>query len=96
MLVIPLPPFIGVERTSMKQPSAHIELRLFATLTRFEPSNARRYPINTGSKVGHVLAELQIPQTEAKLIFINGVKGTLETLLYGGERVGIFPPVGGG
>ncbi len=80
----------------MKQMSEHIELRLFATLARFAPSNAGHYPITAGTKVGHLLAELQIPPMEAKLIFINGIKGTLESPLYGGERVGIFPPVGGG
>jgi len=80
----------------MKQPSEHIELRLFATLARFTPSNAGHYPIAAGTKVGHLLTELQIPPMEAKLIFINGIKGTLDTPLCGGERVGIFPPVGGG
>jgi molybdopterin converting factor small subunit len=33
---------------------------------------------------------------QAKLIFINGKKENLESRLYGGERVAIFPPVGGG
>ena len=30
------------------------------------------------------------------ILFINGIKANLSTKLSGGERVGIFPPVGGG
>jgi molybdopterin converting factor small subunit len=37
-----------------------------------------------------------MPREKAKLIFINGVKAELTSTLEGGERVGIFPPVGGG
>jgi molybdopterin converting factor small subunit len=43
-----------------------------------------------------MLDHLDIPTVKAHLIFINGVKRSLETRLHGGERVGIFPPVAGG
>jgi sulfur-carrier protein len=43
-----------------------------------------------------LLAKIQVPPADVKLIFINGVRGRLESRLHGGERVGIFPPVGGG
>jgi molybdopterin converting factor small subunit len=39
---------------------------------------------------------MNIPSVNAHLIFIDGVKRSLETRLNGGERVGIFPPVAGG
>lgn len=73
-----------------------IDLRLFATLARWAPENATHYPIAPGILVEALLSQLKIPFTEAKLIFINGIKGDLHSRLNGGERVGIFPPVGGG
>ena len=73
-----------------------IDLRLFATLASKIPKNAAHYPIDPGMPVEALLVQLKIPLSEAKLIFINGIKRDLQTLLQGGERVGIFPPVGGG
>ena len=73
-----------------------IDLRLFASLSLRAPENAAHYPITPGMSVEALLAQLQISSSEAKLIFINGVKRDLQTPLKGGERVGLFPPVGGG
>ncbi|MBI5064013.1 MAG: MoaD/ThiS family protein [Desulfatitalea sp.] len=73
-----------------------IDLRLFATLACRTPDDAAHYPVVPGTPVETLLHQLQIPLAEAKLIFINGIKGDLQTRLHGGERVGIFPPVGGG
>jgi sulfur-carrier protein len=46
--------------------------------------------------VNRLLEQLGVPVSDVKLIFINSLKGSLDSRLYGGERVGIFPPVGGG
>lgn len=73
-----------------------IDLRLFATLAPHTPPNASRYPIEPGITVGQLLTHIQVPLADAKLIFVNSIKGDLFTRLNGGERVGIFPPVGGG
>ncbi|MBT8338411.1 MAG: MoaD/ThiS family protein [Desulfatitalea sp.] len=73
-----------------------IDIRLFATLSRFQPPDATHYPVEPSITVGELLSRMGVPLTEVKLIFINGVKGSPETALNGGERVGIFPPVGGG
>jgi molybdopterin converting factor small subunit len=73
-----------------------IQLKLFATLNRFAPSNAEDYPIESGDCLADVLTGLGIPREKARLIFIDGAKGDWNTTLSGGERVGIFPPVGGG
>lgn len=75
---------------------AHIQLKLFAGLADFTPENSDRVPIESGSSVESVLRQLDIPTVKAHLIFINGIKGSLESQLAGGERVGIFPPVAGG
>jgi len=60
------------------------------------PSNADAYAIEAGITVRRLLEQLEIPEDKAKLIFINGIKGHPTSTLAGGERVGIFPPVGGG
>lgn len=75
---------------------ASIELRLFASLAAKTPANALDYPVEPGLSVAQLLSQLQVSPAEAKLIFINGVRCDLNAPLAGGERVGIFPPVGGG
>ena len=75
---------------------ATIDLKLFATLKTHTPDNAAQFPITAGISVAQLIARLPISTAEAKLIFVNGVRAEMETRLYGGERVGIFPPVGGG
>lgn len=76
--------------------SATIELKLFAGLQSYKPESAEAYPIQAGITIQDLLRDLDIPEAKAKLIFVNGIKAGLETSLAGGERVGIFPPVGGG
>jgi len=71
-----------------------IELRLFASLQRFLPKEP--YSITPPARIRDVVEQLGIPVQEAKLIFVDGRRGDLDTVLNGGERVGIFPPVGGG
>jgi molybdopterin converting factor small subunit len=76
--------------------STTIDLKLFATLTAQLPANAADYPIKDGITIAQLIDELNISHLEAKLVFVNGVRVDLDTSLHGGERVGIFPPVGGG
>jgi molybdopterin converting factor small subunit len=75
---------------------SHIQIKLFATLQRFMPASAENYTIETGTTIRTLLQQLDLPENKAKLIFIDGVKAELATVLEGGERIGIFPPVGGG
>jgi molybdopterin converting factor small subunit len=75
---------------------AQIQIKLFATLQQFTPPSADSYGIDPGISIRHLLKELDIPETKARLIFVNGLKAELSSTLNGGERVGIFPPVGGG
>ena len=75
---------------------SHVQIKLFATLQRFMPASAENYAIETGTTIRTLLQQLDVPEDKAKLVFIDGVKAELTTVLKGGERVGIFPPVGGG
>jgi sulfur-carrier protein len=75
---------------------AHIQLKLFATLRKFNPETSEAYPIGPAMTVQDVITQLGIPTKQAKLIFINGRRGEASSPLRDGDRLGIFPPVGGG
>ena len=76
--------------------SIHIQIKLFATFLEKLPGNADHFPVAAGTTVADLADLLGIDRKEAKLIFINGRKGTLDSVLSEGDRVGLFPPVGGG
>jgi len=65
-------------------------------LKKFTPVSSDSYPVKPGITVKTLLEELCVPEDEVKLVFVDGVKHDLATVLKGGERVGIFPAVGGG
>ncbi|MFH1152320.1 MAG: MoaD/ThiS family protein [Pseudomonadota bacterium] len=73
-----------------------ITIKLFANLVTYLPRSGETYPVRNGVSVGELIAELGIPADQAKLIFVNGRKQELDYILAQGDRVGIFPPVGGG
>jgi sulfur-carrier protein len=75
---------------------AYITLKLFADLVKFLPDSGDNYPVTPGISIRSLINGLKIPEEKAKLIFIDGVRGDLDSILHGGERIGIFPPVGGG
>jgi len=76
--------------------AVHITINLFATLKKFTPVSSDSYPVKPGMSVKTLLEELCVPEDEVRLVFIDGVKHDLASVLKGGERVGIFPAVGGG
>ena len=77
-----------------------IEVRLFATLRRYAPAEAVNGVFSADGQAGCTVAELlekiKIPAEEVHLIMVNGVGSKLETFLSAGDRVGLFPPIGGG
>jgi len=73
-----------------------IDLKLFATLQEFAPQASGTHMVEPGTCVRDLVRQLGIPEKKAKLIFINSFKVTLDSVLKDGDRLGIFPPVGGG
>jgi len=73
-----------------------IELKLYATLARHLPDTADRYTVTPGTSVDQLIDRLGIDPQVVKLVFIDGRIQEKSTVLQGGERVGLFPPVGGG
>jgi len=77
-----------------------IEVNLFATLVKYKPENTGRKPwIETcedGITVNALLGVLNVPLEEVKVVFVNNVRADGDAVLKEGNRVGVFPPVGGG
>jgi len=73
-----------------------IHLKLFATLRKYLPEKPEAYPIEPGMTIRDLIQQLGVPVSDVKLIFINSVKSDMAARLKGGERIGLFPPVGGG
>ncbi|WP_243545849.1 MoaD/ThiS family protein [Pseudodesulfovibrio tunisiensis] len=73
-----------------------IEIKCFATLSRFLPENSDDHPIQAGDTVESILDRLGIPTKEVNLIFVNANRAFLHTELKDGDRLGLFPAVGGG
>ena len=75
---------------------SHIRLELLATLKRYQPVSSDRYPVEPGITVRELIEKLGIPEYEVNLVFIDGIKGNLDSTIEGGERIALFPPLGGG
>lgn len=74
----------------------HIQIKLFADLSAYAPPEEDHFPIEAGTTVRRLLEDIRVPVRKVRLVFINNIKGDLDSILRGGERVGIFPPIGGG
>lgn len=77
-----------------------IELHLYASLAKYLPPDAVSrtcyVDLDAGGDVGGIVRKMEIPAKAVKLIFVNGVRADDTTPLKDGDRIGLFPPVGGG
>jgi molybdopterin converting factor small subunit len=76
-----------------------LEVRLYATLRQAAPdAPAGVLPVEMpdGAAVADVLAAVKIDPAKVHLIMVNGVAADLGRVLSDGDRLGLFPPVGGG
>ena len=72
-----------------------IEVRCFASLARHTPASGHTKLPAPGT-AGDLIRALGIPGEEVALIFVNGAHAAKTTALRDGDRVGLFPAVGGG
>lgn len=73
-----------------------IQVKCFATLASHLPENSDEFPIEQGDTVRSVAQRLGIGEEELHLIFINNARADLDSELSDGDRLGLFPAVGGG
>ncbi len=72
-----------------------VEVTCFATLREYSPKGGY-LEIDEGAQVIDVIDKLRINKDDVKVIFVNGTHAKLGTPLKDGDRVGLFPAVGGG
>ena len=72
-----------------------ITVKLFANfrINRFK-EGIREYQKNT--RVRDIVSELDIPEPEVGIIFINGRNASIDQVLTEGDTLSLFPLVGGG
>ena len=77
-----------------------IEVRLFASLRKYnaKPGDKEAMIIELDDKtsLGSLLGRLKIPPEEVTVIMVNGKREKESYSLRDGDRVGIFPLIGGG
>ncbi len=77
-----------------------VKVVLYATLTRYHPEGKGNETFTVqlpeGAKVKDLLEELGIKKEEAKQVFSGHKVRREDHLLQDGDKVAIFPPVGGG
>jgi len=73
----------------------NIEVKCYATLAPLGPKDAA-FTAAEGETVGAVMERIGIAPKDVKLIFVNGAKAELDRPLAEGDRLGLFPAVGGG
>jgi molybdopterin converting factor small subunit len=75
-----------------------IEVRLFASLREHlkGSENPLRIVLHEDATVDDLLKTVGIPVEKTKVIFVNGRQEQVGRPLREGDRVGIFPPSGGG
>lgn len=77
-----------------------IEIRLFATLASYaghgDVDADGCLSFDGPATIRDAVRRLGVPENEIKLVFLNGVAATLDSSLNDKDRVGIFPPIGGG
>jgi len=75
-----------------------IELRIFGNLREYVKGseNPLSITVHKDATIVDLLKVAGIPLEEANVIFVNARQAHAHSLLQEGDRVGIFPPSGGG
>ncbi|MFO7599478.1 MAG: MoaD/ThiS family protein [Candidatus Desulfacyla sp.] len=62
----------------------------------YDPSEGALFSVDRKTTISDLCNLMKIPQNKIKIIMVNGRNASFDFELWGGERVGLFPPVGGG
>jgi sulfur-carrier protein len=77
-----------------------VEVRLYATLRKYTndlgPGESQVLVFDDNSLLRDLFDKLKIPIKEIKTTFVNGTRQDENYVLRDGDRIGIFPPIGGG
>jgi len=74
-----------------------VTARFYATLRRHVGGRSSvQLSIEPGQTIGQLLAQLEVPIDQTRIIFCDNRHVGLSHALHGGETIGVFPAVGGG
>ncbi|MBW1792272.1 MAG: MoaD/ThiS family protein [Deltaproteobacteria bacterium] len=77
-----------------------LKVFLSSTLRQYFPgydsSEGARFSVNRKTTVSELCKLMNIPEAKIKIVMVNGKSESFDYELQGDERVGLFPPVGGG
>ena len=77
-----------------------LQIFLNATLRQYvadyNPYQGISLEIAPGTTVARVIEQLGLPAKEVTLIMVDGRRREADLQLQGNERLGLFPPIGGG
>jgi len=78
----------------------HVKVKLFTTLANYvpgvKPGEHFKVELHNRATLSDLINQLNLPQEEAKLIFVNGLAQPLNYHLQNNDEVGVFPAIGGG
>jgi hypothetical protein len=75
-----------------------VHLKCFASLAKediCDYEGSTEYEISKGETVGSLIDRIGMKSADIKIIFVNGQKSSLETVLREGDRLGLAPATGG-
>ncbi len=77
-----------------------VECRLYATLRKYTPDyglgEAMELELPEGTTLAELYELLKVPPGEVKRTFVSGLSKGPSHALSNGDRVALFPPIGGG
>jgi molybdopterin converting factor small subunit len=77
-----------------------IEVRLYSSLRKYQPDPASSDPViislDDKAKLGNLFNKLGIPKKIVAIIMVNGKSEEEGYLLQDGDRISLFPLIGGG
>ncbi|WP_027365387.1 MoaD/ThiS family protein [Desulfotruncus alcoholivorax] len=77
-----------------------VEVRLFSGLEKYLTGKRFGEPVpvelNEGETIKGLLKQMGIPEKDVFNILVDGRHQSLDYTVKGGERISLFPPVGGG
>ena len=77
-----------------------LQVKLSATLRAFvpdyDPLRGLEIPLQDARTISDVLSRLNIPEEKIRVVMRNGVAAKLSQPVEDGDRLGFFPPIGGG
>jgi len=76
---------------------AQVKVNLYATLRSYVGGIASvEVDVEPGETVEQVLHRLGVPPDQTRILFVNNRAATLSQPVEDGDRLGVFPAIGGG